>query len=67
MSSMKNQNSVSYDLSQLVEEINPENIHSEYDFGQPVGKEWEDNQITLKGLTNCILPRFLYCRGPIFL
>ncbi|SDP83224.1 AbrB/MazE/SpoVT family DNA-binding domain-containing protein [Phyllobacterium sp. OV277] len=30
---------VEYDLDQLIEGITPENIHSEADFGDPVGKE----------------------------
>ncbi|UGX88830.1 AbrB/MazE/SpoVT family DNA-binding domain-containing protein (plasmid) [Phyllobacterium meliloti] len=30
---------VEYDLDRLIEGITPENIHSEADFGDPVGKE----------------------------
>ena len=28
------------DLAQMLEAITPENIHSEMEFGGPVGKEW---------------------------
>ena len=28
-----------YDLAELVKKITPENLHREFDFGDPVGKE----------------------------
>lgn len=28
-----------YDLVELVKKITPDNLHSEFDFGDPVGKE----------------------------